>query len=324
MQKAIVVLAGLAALVGLFWPANDPAESLLRDYQSRLARTLEQDISIDRLTPATLLLPRETRLQALPEQRTSLGKALKLGECGLVPGLAKANNSLGKVAPASDQLLLTQELLAQAKTCETTDPALAEPLQQLILHREALWPRLLNNALIAGPEWDAYFASNAQALAPGTQIDFSLAALTDWLSEIDPYQPVDRADFNRRLQALSQSNQGAAAIHAHRLATHYFARLTPALKQTKICTGPRKVEQRRLAEQVFASQYLERVQPWLSDIDKALRQIEALQASLENKTGSLPQWLAVDSRFTKFQQMTREHAMAWKDLLGRCGIVLGS
>ena len=158
----------------------------------------------------------------------------------MVPGLAKANNSLGKVAPASDQLLLTQELLAQAKTCETTDPAIAEPLQQLILHREAIWPRLLNNALIAGPEWDAYFASNAQALAPGTQIDFSLAALTDWLSEIDPYQPVDRADFNRRLQALSKSNQGAAAIHAHRLATHYFARLTPALKQTQICTDPEK------------------------------------------------------------------------------------
>ena len=39
------------------------------------------------------------------------------------------------------------------------------------------------------------------------QIDYSLAALTDWLSEIDPYQPVDRADFNRRLQTLSQSSK---------------------------------------------------------------------------------------------------------------------
>ena len=134
------------------------------------------------------------------------------------PGLAKANNSLGKVAPASDQLLLTQELLAQAKICKPTDPVLAESLQQLIMHREALWPRLLNNALIAGPEWEAYFASNARALGPEVQIDFSLAALTDWLSEIEPYHPVDRADFNQRLQALSQSNQGVAAIHAHRSA----------------------------------------------------------------------------------------------------------
>ena len=324
MQKAIVVLAGLAALVGLFWPANDPAESLLRDYQSRLARTLEQDISIDRLTPATLLLPRQTRLQALPEQRTSLGKALKLGECGLVPGLAKANNSLGKVAPASDQLLLTQELLAQAKTCETTDPALAEPLQQLILHREALWPRLLNNALIAGPEWDAYFASNAQALAPGHQIDFSLAALTDWLSEIDPYQPVDRADFNRRLQALSQSNQGAAATHAHRLATHYFARLTPALKQTKICTGPRKVEQRRLAEQVFARSIFG------AGSTLAIRHRQSPAAdrgatSVFGKQNRIATSMA--GRRQPFHKVPTNDSRArdgLKDLLGRCGIVPGS
>lgn len=324
MRKVLLAVAGLAGLAGLFWPAADPAESLLRDYQSRLARTLEQDISIDPFTPAILLLPRHARVQVLPEQRTSLGNALKLGECGLVPGLAKANNSLGKVAPASDQLLLTQELLAQAKTCNSTDPALAEPLQQLIVHREALWPRLLNNALVAGPEWEAYFASNARTLAPDAEIDFSLAALTDWLAEIDPYQPVERADFNRRLKALSRSSQGAAAIHAHRLVHHYFARLTPALKQTQICTGPRRVEQRRLAEQVFVSQYLERVQPWLSNIDRALRQIEALQVSLEDKTGSPPQWLAIDNRFTEFQKSTREHALAWKDLLERCGIVPGS
>lgn len=312
MRVYLLIGLALASLAWLFWPTDSAAERLLADYGNRLARTLEQPIELTPFQPQALLLPLDQRRLPEPVARTSLGKALSLGECGLVQDLARVNNSLGKVAPASERLLITQRLLQTAAACQPDDPTLQQSLAQLIEHRQALWPVLMHNAIVAGPEFSAYFSAGTAPLAPGAPIDNSLAALLSWSERQQQDIPDEGGQLNPLLQRLNQSAQGGAALQAQALVETQLPQLTKAIEASPICQGPRKVEQRRLAEQVFASQYLERVQPWLAVISKALRPVYEIPASHPWKTGQ--------STWGSWQETTKQHALAWRSLLERCGL----
>ena len=312
MKLTLALSLAIAALTWLFWPTESAAERLLADYSNRLARTLETPIDLAPFQPKRLLSPLEQRKQAEPKARSSLGKVLSLGQCGLVQDLARVNNSLGKVAPASERLLMTQRLLYTAQQCTPEDPQIQAELDRLIEHRQALWPVLLNNALVAGPEWSAHFKSSTAPLGPRAPVDYHLDALLAWIDGQAMDQPDTGGQLNDLLQALNRSTQGGAALQAMALVDQQLPPMTQALQRSEICQGPRGVEQRRLAQQVFSSQYLERIQPWLSTLTKALRPIYAVPVQTP--------WRATPIPWAQWQTTTREHALAWRDLLGRCGL----
>lgn len=321
MRKLIFVSASLisAGLVWLSW-SPQPAVALMSDYRDRLARTTQTDIPLELPNPVRLLTKREQRLSPLPEARTSLGKALGLGECGLVPELARVNNSLGKVAAASTQLLQTQRILALATPCQPDHSALQDSLDELIQHRRQLWPHLLNNTLIASPEWEEHFKSSTPALAPNATIDTALAGLLGWMGQQRPNQPKDPDRLIEWLGRLKDSDQGAAVLNAQRLIEGTLPAMTQALRDTPICMGPGTAEQRKLAQQVFASQYLGRVQPWLANVERGLRPVYQASPMLAELSGIERRWLATDQTLTSFQEQIKAHALAWRDLLERCGV----
>ena len=322
-----IILAAVAlgtAAAALYWQAPPKAQQLLEDYRERLTRTLEIDITEPNISPQRWLTDQNLRFTAEPETRTSLGKALSLGECGLVPELARANNSLGKVAPSSDRLLQTQRMLSLATECQPQTDALQIELDRLIAHRQALWPVTLSNMLLAGPEWSAHFKASTAPLPPGVALDSSLEALLDWVSVQSAAQPKDPERLTPLLKNLLESNQGAATLRAGYLALDYLPELTQALDATTICQGPRSPEQRKLAQQVFASQYLERVQPWLSDVEKSLRVIDRVNSVLSNQGAPTPRWLAANFDLKAYQSLVKQHALAWRDLLLRCGVSPGN
>lgn len=322
IKWAIPLALGL--LVLLAWQQPPAAELLLEDYRGRLERSLESYIQIAPLQPARLLSPLEQRRVEIPESRTSLGKALSLGACGLVPELARANNSLGKVASDSERLLQTQRILALAASCEPDSESMNEPLEQLIEHRRRIWPLLVNNSLVASDEWAAHFKASTPALEPDAELSNAMPQLLSWLAEQKADEPNRPERLTPLLDQIRTHPQGAAALNAHRLARHYLDSLTRALQSTTVCTGPRTPEQRKLASQVFQSQYLERVQPWLAKVERALRQIDEVTPVLMQTTGLAPDWQATAIQLSDFQQSTRSHALAWRDLLERCGVQPGN
>lgn len=321
---SLAIAAAIGVLIFLAWQRPPAAQLLLEDYTSRLERSLETNISVDGLAPARLLAPLEERRRDLPESRTSLGKALSLGTCGLVPELARVNNSLGKVASDSERLLQTQRILALANTCEPDSESMKQPLEQLIEHRQQIWPLLLSNTLVAGDEWSAHFKASTPALAPDAELSNALDQLLGWMDQQQSDQPNRPERLIELLDLIRTQPQGAAALNAQRLIQHYLPPLTQSLRDNELCSGPRTTEQRRLINQVFKSQYLERVQPWLSTVERALRPINEVDQILLRKTNYAPQWLETQYRLDDFQTLTRAHALAWRDLLTRCGVQPGA
>ncbi|QGG80388.1 DUF3080 family protein [Litorivicinus lipolyticus] len=333
MTRWLLGLAAALSVIAALSLRSDPAAAVWDDYANRLGRVLEQPLTLTPVAPVGILTPRSQRRVALTESRTSLGKALALGPCGLVPLIAGNNNSLGKVAPATAELVYTQQALRLARACVAQPPAAIQGtgaedgLRALIAHRQSLWPQLLSNAVFAAPEFDRYFQSSAAALGPDQVTSTGLGGLDDYLAILgaaDAGATLELSALEQAAQRVQAAPTGATWINSQRLARHHLDTLTAAIDAHRLCQGPRTPEQGLLARTVFEAIYLDQVQPMLTTLDQRGRRLHELLSTHQQQTGIVVDWLATDWHPDQLRQATRAHALAWKNLLTACGLPIGT
>jgi hypothetical protein len=194
-------------------------EGALEEYLTRLARTLDTAAPEVEAAPPPLP-PRPGRLRiAVPGSSLDTLDFLALTGCELQVTIGKRNSSLGRVAPASQRLLLELEYLRLAPDCIAHQRAagrdvLADTLEAAWRDKREQLPMRIFNATLAGDEYRRFWRAGATPgdypAATGSQAIDALQAINGlvrrWLS--GDYR-ADNLEFEIYLGEVASGDGGA-------------------------------------------------------------------------------------------------------------------
>lgn len=170
-------------------------DAALEQYLARLGRALGETVPVVHPAPAPLPpRPGELRQPAPPGALDALD-FLALTGCAVQVTIGRRNSSLGRMAPASQRLLLELEYLQLAPDCVAFQRAqgrgeLADTLQAAWQAKRGQLPALIFNATLGGDEYRRFWRTSIPAgdypAATGSQVIDALQAINSlaarWLS----------------------------------------------------------------------------------------------------------------------------------------------
>ncbi|WP_221793766.1 DUF3080 family protein [Oceanobacter mangrovi] len=331
--------------------SQDPVDQL-RDYPTRLARTLELELpELAVVAVAPMLTPRQLQLPLQP-QSASLLDFLALGRCQLGTVVAEGNSSLGKVAGASQQMHQQRDFILQAPACieqlqAANDHQLADKLGQVLQQKQQQRLTLWWNAWFGSEEWRLFSSVSAdlQPWQPGddgyqsaalTALDYAIALGRNWQQQDWNY---DAAEMEHQLQQLLLSEGLGRWLRTQQWLTAQLQQLTALLEQRQrqrpLCPRGHKTVAAEILQNVVVKFYVGEFQPYMSRNDRfggellpRLQQLLALMsADSPSNYVQTPQWqqlqrLAEQLQSTReaFQQASRNHVRAISQTLAACGM----
>ena len=314
-------------------------ETLLLDYQNRLARTLDAKGSATSLPQSSWTKPRPEQLQiALADLSVDGLDFLSLSGCALQITVGKRNSSLGKLAPPSQRLLLELEFLQLAPDCiaqlqaESGNEALISALEQATALKHRQLPARIFNAVLAGPEWHAFWQvqSISEDYPSGntssdllTTIEALNVSVQRWLN--GNYE-ADGMLFEARLNQL-RAGDGGTLITAAELTQRYFLDWRNLMHSSPYWQEPcdRFYTDKQTILRTVASRYFAGgVQAWLAPIASRSNSIELAVGELETTLKDvMPEdykvWLKQrDVLLGGFKTHPRQHVEDLQRLLQPC------
>jgi len=310
----------------------------LDNYLPRLARSLETDLPSQPLTQLTLPRARNLRLP-LQQGSIDLLDMLALRDCELDTTLGHANSSLGKMATASQRLLLELEFLHLLPACiDSLDPSddrqLIMDLQAAKDSKQQQLPARIWNATLGGPEFRLFWQGETRLgdypNATGGEVPIALARLAQlaagWLAgdymlghaELEPLlDQVRRGDGGKLLQALS-AQRGALASAG--------PALTLRRGETPLCFGGTPSPQGKILDTVVRKFFIGEVQPWSVRLEQRRQQLLPPVLTLEAQLLAVaPESYQVwrkqrDSLLASARSAPKNHALQVAELLESCGL----
>lgn len=314
-------------------------ETLLLDYQKRLARTLDAKGSAKSLPQSSWTKPRPEQLQiALADLSVDGLDFLSLSGCALQITVGKRNSSLGKLAPPSQRLLLELEFLRLAPDCiaqlqvESGNEALISALEEATALKRRQLPARIFNAVLAGPEWHAFWQvqSISEDYPSGntssdllTTIEALNVSVQRWLN--GNYE-ADGMLFEARLNQL-RAGDGGTLITAAELTQRYFLGWRNLMHSSPYWQEPcdRFYTDKQTILRTVASRYFAGgVQAWLAPIASRSNSIELAVGELETTLKDvMPEdykvWLKQrDVLLGGFKTHPRQHVEDLQRLLQPC------
>ena len=314
-------------------------ETLLLDYQKRLARTLDAKGSATSLPQSSWTKPRPEQLQiALTDLSVDGLDFLSLSGCALQITVGKRNSSLGKLAPPSQRLLLELEFLQLAPDCiaqlqaESGNEALISALEQATALKHRQLPARIFNAVLAGPEWHAFWQvqSISEDYPSGntssdllSTIEALHVSVQRWLN--GNYE-ADGILFEARLNQL-RAGDGGTLITAAELTQRYFFSWRDLMHASPYWQEPcdRFYTDKQTILRTVASRYFAGgVQAWLAPIASRSNSIELAVGELETTLKDvMPEdykvWLKQrDVLLGGFKTHPRQHVEDLQRLLQPC------
>ncbi|MCX4030009.1 DUF3080 family protein [Endozoicomonas sp. SM1973] len=326
-------------------------QSMMENYLSRVARTLDIDNKSPQPAPLKLNLDKRILRLPLPDVRLDLFDVLAITHCQpLTQKLAERNSALGKVMATTHRFIFEVTLLEAINQClahpETqSDNQLVKQLLLWQQQKNAALPATLWNNLFATDEMLLSLSFSTLPLAPNEpRAEGTIAALTfftaqakhmpDKLAHLAP-QPTWDQHFQQLYQRryvgeLSQATQ--LAIASLTTVSHW---LEQQQKTRPLCPQNTPTPRARILHTVFKKFYIGEVQPYLAHLNQL--QIEwqqVMQRLLQQlSTQSIhPTWLQFERQligqpnqpalqFILFKQATKRHARAWEQLLQQCRLM---
>ena len=296
-----ILLVSLLALAGC---NGDPGGTEhLDEYLDRLSSATGMALPSPEPYRAAVSLPPERPRETLDANGIGLIDFLSLSGCELQINLGRRNTQLGRTASPSQQLLLDLEFLALAPSCVSTlrargDVALADKIDRVHLERRQHLPQLIFQAVLQGPEWQAFWQP-ALALDPypadtDSQVITALSMQArlverwldgDWLAGADEFElllsELRAGDGGTLLFALQQVQ--VALERANKM-------LTNLPHAAPLCPYGHPTQRSKALQRVVERFFVGNLQPWLTALRRRWEMLKPAIEQLERPlAGALPQ-----------------------------------
>jgi len=317
-------------LVGCDWTDNSFAPD--QDDLDRIASILgEESIAL----PPPLAIESQTPELGLSETRISIGDALELGECGLLPLIAERNSSLGRQKQESTRLIYEwtlksgldqcsqlnqEEWFQKARIAKTRDVEIAV-IKLLMRSEEA--DRIhskINKPFASLDESRMAYLNRTQPI---------VQVITQALQQSPPPSNTTITQFEDSLRAWSQTQHHGtlhqAIIEAQIWLQKANALQSQALKANRLCPMGTPTEAGRNLQLFIRNYFGGTIQPKLSSITRALNELgsnwSTLPITLWSGDTLIDALLKVPPRYRdEFRNELKTHIHNWQQLLQSCGL----
>jgi len=317
-------------LVGCDWTDNSFAPD--QDDLDRIASILgEESIAL----PPPLAIESQTPELGLSETRISIGDALELGECGLLPLIAERNSSLGRQKQESTRLIYEwtlksgldqcsqlnqEEWFQKARIAKTRDVEIAV-IKLLMRSEEA--DRIhskINKPFASLDESRMVYLNRTQPI---------VQVITQALQQSPPPSNTTITQFEDSLRAWSQTQHHGtlhqAIIEAQIWLQKANTLQSQALKANRLCPMGTPTEAGRNLQLFIRNYFGGTIQPKLSSITRALDELGSTWSTLPITLWSgdtlIDALLKVPPRYRdEFRNELKTHIHNWQQLLQSCGL----
>jgi hypothetical protein len=317
-------------LVGCDWTDNSFAPD--QDDLDRIASILgEESIAL----PPPLAIESQTPELGLSETRISIGDALELGECGLLPLIAERNSSLGRQKQESTRLIYEwtlksgldqcsqlnqEEWFQKARIAKTRDVEIAV-IKLLMRSEEA--DRIhskINKPFASLDESRMAYLNRTQPI---------VQVITQALQQSPPPSNTTITQFEDSLRAWSQTQHHGtlhqAIIEAQIWLQKANTLQSQALKANRLCPMGTPTEAGRNLQLFIRNYFGGTIQPKLSSITRALDELGSTWSTLPITLWSgdtlIDALLKVPPRYRdEFRNELKTHIHNWQQLLQSCGL----
>ena len=319
-------------------------DSMVDAYVQRLGRVLEVDVTLSE-PPSVVRFPRRRdRVLEMPELDMNLLDFLSLYGCQLQYVVGEKNSIMGRVMQPLNRLRYERAFIRAAGDCLPTldDKTLVKRLQKAVASKQSSLPIAVWNATWGVEEAESLltFAKGDLPIKPETN---ALARSASDLAFLD--QTVAEllgGDLTVSLERVGRVHQHWLSDHsagqAINSARQLVARLQDAtrlidrrLEQRPLCLDDKPSAGFPAVKGVFFNVYVEKVQPYLSRVQRARNSvIGPLRRLAEQQASVMPDAflrfyqtdLAEDGSRSLWRQLDLAidaHTKAWQRLLGQCG-----
>lgn len=338
-HRTLICRLSLSLLALLATGCTRPGpEAAFDTYLDRLARPL--DVTPPRFERAAIArLPRRAELRIdLPNTSLDTLDFLALTGCEVQITIGKRNSSLGRMASASQRLLLDLEYLRLAPACiehmaGQGNTELANLLREAHRLKRQQLPARIFLATLAGPEFRSFWRPpSALGDYPATTSSAVITALEAIAADSRRWLAGDYSADNLQFELhLSEVNKGdggkllrALAMQASWLATA-DGMLAERASEGPLCTPRIRPAAADIVPNVVRKFFVGAIQPWSAAVDRRqfqlLPPVRALESAL---AGALPdsyrRWREQrDTAMERWSEAPRHHVTAVQALLAPCG-----
>jgi len=346
LGAAWAAVALLLALAGCSSPDNPTSN--LADYNARLSRVLEAELPPAAATRVPTW-PSSADITLQPtDVRVGMFTFLDFGRCGLLREISERNSGLGRVQAPSQRLLYEMRLLRGLRHCSELTAGepdsgdareFANTVRQILELKTRDLPLVYWNATFGAAELREFFSVSALPLRRNeTGAAGDAANALAWLAalgRLSPDAPLPASEaMEQHYYQLVGTRRGGRTWLSLDLASRELDRGTYVLQRAAangtLCPGGAPTMRAQRLRNVFTEIYLARVQPWLSAIAGDSRVLgDALEKLWLAQQVTAPPALAryreavwadaPGSVREDFNNAVRNHALAWKSVLGPCG-----
>lgn len=342
-MRALALTALILTLTGCD-PFAQP-ETMLDEYNARLARVLDVDAELSPLPPAPRFPQSRDRLRDIEPISISMIDFLGLYGCDLQFVVGERNSILGRVAHPLTRLDYERRFIVAAEVCAATleRESLAERLIEAAEAKRQSLSDVAWNAVWSGREIEHHFARSRGPLPVNLdRLQTSQSAQNAMLVQhhlsdlLNGQLEQDLGALDAVYQRWTNDPMAGQALMSAILVT---TRLNDAsrlieqrLDERPLCPSGRPNQQAEILRNLFVAIYAGEVQPYLSVVQRVRRELFppllALAQLDEQGPGEAFQHyvaMVLDadteaSYWQAFDQAIARHTQAWQSLLDQCGM----
>ena len=311
-------------LTGCF---DDSPQNYFDDYQTKIANVQDADEIQEDWELESLPRKRELFIE-VPSLSIGLIDSYQLRQCGLFNLIAERNSVLGKVADEFRNYDYQVALLEGVGHCLSNnelEPEIVELLREIEQQKLAQFPL---------HQWNLIYASEAmQSQMRGSQwlradIGDQVRQTSDALEHINQAlnTPLVSGKTTEVQEGLEKSSTLGDLYYSLSRASAELDTITQQLTTFDaniICGKQRDTTKFRYLNNVFEQQYIDRVQPYIAQLDGYYQQLAPQLAMFDAQPELHSYYFPIQDAHQAFRSSTRRHVDYWQQLFKRCGRKVG-